>query len=205
VRPQRRLDLGGFDAEAPNLHLIVEASEELYRPVIAAPHPVSRPVKSPASAAREHATLRPRRVCHRFRRAWRSELYSAANGLRGGTSTSPADSGVSFVQTPWRAAWRATLPDGRPGCGAAMTGRIEFLGRFDDQVKIRGFRVEPPRSRRRCGRTPRWPTRWCSRARTRPAPSGSRPTSCPQTVTCPSPICATSWARGCPATWCLPC
>ena len=53
VRRQRGLDLARLDAEAADLHLLVQAAQELQRPVRAPPHPVARAVQPRARLAAE--------------------------------------------------------------------------------------------------------------------------------------------------------
>ena len=60
VLQQRRLDLAGLDAQAPQLHLAVRAAEELHHPVAPPAPEIPRPVEPPAGGAERvrHEPLR---------------------------------------------------------------------------------------------------------------------------------------------------
>ena len=51
MRGERRLDLAGLDAEAADLHLVVDPAEELERAVRQPAHEVARPVEPAARLA----------------------------------------------------------------------------------------------------------------------------------------------------------
>ena len=88
VPGQRRLDLPQLDAEAADLHLVVQAAQELQRPVRHPPHPVARAVQPRPGSRRTGRprsappSARPAQVAARHPRAADVQLARHPDGHR---------------------------------------------------------------------------------------------------------------------------